>query len=247
MCDLWQDTLDEPTALGAIPAQITYALERLPPCRQIKLYNSGSFFDPKAIPTQDYPEIARLTASFDRVILECHPALIGKRCLDYRDLISGKMEVAIGLETVHPGALERLNKRFDLNDFRRAAAFLCDHEIDLRVFLLVRPPGLTEVEGIEWAKRSLDVSFDCGAVACTLIPVRAGNGAMEALRASSEWEPPLLSSLEAAQEYGIRLGRGRVFADLWDVEKSKGCACNPARIARMVLMNRTQQIQCRME
>lgn len=242
MCDLWQDTLDTPTAPGAIPAQIAYALRELPCCRQIKLYNSGSFFDPQAVPPADYPEIARLTAPFERVIVECHPALIGRRTLAFRDRITGRLEVAIGLETVHPTALDRLNKRFTLEDFQRAAAFLKDSNIDLRVFLLVRPPYLSEAEGIEWAKRSLDVSFDCGATACTLIPVRSGNGAMEQLEANGDWEAPRMSSLETVQEYGLGLGRGRVFADLWDMESRAACDCSLTRIARMAEMNRTQKI-----
>src|SRR6185503_2872464 len=54
MCDLWKNTLTEPVAPGAIPRQIDEALSRLmarePPPRQIKLYNSGSFFDAGAIP-----------------------------------------------------------------------------------------------------------------------------------------------------------------------------------------------------
>ena len=50
MCDLWKNTLAETVPAGAIPAQIDYALQRLPPARQIKLYNSGSFFDTQAIP-----------------------------------------------------------------------------------------------------------------------------------------------------------------------------------------------------
>src|ERR1044071_4421000 len=62
MCDLWRNTLDERVPAGAIRAQIRYALERLPPARRIKLYNSGSFFDPAAIPPGDYGEIARLVA-----------------------------------------------------------------------------------------------------------------------------------------------------------------------------------------
>src|SRR5688572_5975141 len=45
MCDLWRNTLTETVPLGAIPAQIDFALSQLTPARQIKLYNSGSFFD----------------------------------------------------------------------------------------------------------------------------------------------------------------------------------------------------------
>ncbi len=54
MCDLWRNTLTETVPVGAIPAQIDHALLRLPPAKQLKLYNSGSFFDPHAIPPQDY-------------------------------------------------------------------------------------------------------------------------------------------------------------------------------------------------
>ena len=50
MCDLWKNTTDEPVPAGAIPRQIEWALSHLPPARHIKLYNSGSFFDKRAIP-----------------------------------------------------------------------------------------------------------------------------------------------------------------------------------------------------
>lgn len=261
MCDLWRNTTDERVPLGSIPAQIRQALTELPPARQIKLYNAGSFFDSQAVPPEDYPAIADLARGYDRVIVECHPALVGKPCLEFRKALlerrsqgSGiltpdpggtgsmgpRLEVAIGLETVHEGVLAALNKRFTLDDFRRAAAFLADHQIDLRVFLLVRPPFLTEAEGVDWAKRSLDFAFDRGASVCCVIPTRGGNGAMETLAASGDWSPPSIKSLEAVHEYGLRLARGRVFADLWDIERFYDCDCSPSRQARMAEMNRSQ-------
>src|SRR5690606_33819590 len=78
MCDLWKNTLTETVPPGAIPSQVDYALSRMPAARQIKLYNSGSFFDRRAIPPQDYPEIARRVRHFDRVIVECHPTLVNE-------------------------------------------------------------------------------------------------------------------------------------------------------------------------
>ncbi|MDQ2799502.1 MAG: radical SAM protein [Armatimonadota bacterium] len=243
MCDLWQNTLDTRVPSGAIAAQIRHALERLPAVRQIKIYNAGSFFDPQAIPPEDYAEIADCVRDFERVIVECHPALIGDRCLRFRALLAEKLEVAIGLETVHPDVLARLNKRFTVANFQNAAAFLAEHDIALRVFLLLRPPFLTEAEGILWAKRSLDTAFAAGASVCCVIPTRAGNGAMEALAASDDYAPPALPSLEAVQEYGLSLGQGRVFADLWDIEKFFTCACSPKRAARLAEMNRTQEAQ----
>jgi len=242
MCDLWQNTLDTRVPQGTIAAQIRHALERLPAARQIKLYNAGSFFDPQAIPPEDYPEIAQTVAGFERVIVECHPALIGPRLLPFRDLLSGRLEVAIGLETANPQALERLNKRITVDSFRRAAEYLNQHAIALRVFLLLRPPFQSEAEGLFWAQRSLEVAFDAGASVCCLIPTRAGNGALEALAQRGDYAPPSLVSLEAAQEHGLRLHRGRVFADLWDLETFFTCACSAARAERLATMNRTQRI-----
>ena len=79
MCDLWKNTLDAPTPKGAIPAQIRWALGRLPAARRVKLYNAGSFFDRAAIPAEDHAAIADLVRGFERVVVECHPALVGGR------------------------------------------------------------------------------------------------------------------------------------------------------------------------
>jgi radical SAM enzyme (TIGR01210 family) len=244
MCDLWRNTLEQSVPPGAIPDQIRFALDQLSPARWIKLYNAGSFFDPKAIPPSDYPEIARLCARFERVIVECHPSFVGERVLEFQRLIApARLEVAMGLETVHPEVLPRLNKRMTLDQFRQAAGWLRAHELDLRVFILVRPPWLSEEEGVEWACRSLDFASECEATASYLIPTRDGNGALEALRESGEWSPPALRSLEKALEYGLGLRTGRVFADLWDVQRFSRCAeCGPQRISRLSEMNRTQRL-----
>jgi radical SAM enzyme (TIGR01210 family) len=194
--------------------------------------------------------VARLAAGFERVIVECHPAFVGSRCREFRDLLDGpRLEVAIGLETAHPEVLQRLNKRMTLDQFRQAAAFLQGESIDLRVFLLVRPPWLSEAEGIDWGKRSLDFAWECGASVCSLIPTRGGNGAMEALAheprpdGAPVYVPPALISVEAVLEYGLTGGAGRVFADLWEIERFAVCPdCSAARIARLRRMNDSQRV-----
>lgn len=241
MCDLWRNTLPESVPPGAIPAQIDCALGQVGPARVVKLYNSGSFFDPRAIPPQDYAAIADRIQRFDRVIVECHPAFVNDRCLEFRDLIRGRLEVAIGLETAHPETLEKLNKRMTLQQFEEAATFLRRHEIDLRVFILVQPPFMQPGEALHWAQRSLDFAFDCGATAATLIPTRGGNGAMEALAASGDFTPPRLSMLEDAAAYGLAQRRGRVFTDLWDLKPNSECNhCFSHRLQRLREMNLRQ-------
>jgi radical SAM enzyme (TIGR01210 family) len=217
MCDLWKNTLTARTPLGAIPAQIRYALARLDPAEEIKLYNSGSFFDRLAIPPEDHKEIAQLISPFSNVIVESHPALIRDSASRFRDLLSGQLEIAMGLETAQPEVLESLNKGMTLDQFEQAAERLRRESIALRAFVLVKPPFTTEEDALHWACKSIDFAFDCGAGVVSLIPVRAGNGAMDELQRAGQFSPPKLSTVVEAFEYGLRRGRGRVFVDLWNV------------------------------
>lgn len=194
-CDLWKNTLTETVPAGAIPSQIDFALAQpgVTEARQIKLYNAGSFFDPKAIPLEDYPAIAKRVAGFDRVILESHPALIGDAVLRLQDLITNheprttnqvqKLEVAMGLEIADDEILAKLSKRMTLKMFSRAAEYLLKHDIAVRAFIIVKPPFVrTDSEALVFARRSIDFAFDCGASIASLIPARAGTGELSTLR-----------------------------------------------------------------
>jgi uncharacterized Fe-S cluster-containing MiaB family protein len=98
-----------------------------------KLYNASNFFDHRAVPPGDDPLIAQLLAPFVRVTVECHARLVGPRCLEFAERMDGRLEVALGLETVHPEALPALNKGMTLDDFRQAAGTLRGAGIGVRV------------------------------------------------------------------------------------------------------------------
>ncbi len=242
MCDLWRNTLDATAPAGSIAEQIDVALASLPRATVVKLYNSGSFFDPRAIPPGDYPEIAARLGNFEHVVVECHPSFVGPGVERFRDLLSGTLEIALGLETAHPEVLARLNKRMTLDDYIAAAGRLKALGVASRAFVLVQPPFMDEDDAAKWAVVSAAFAFDHGAGAVTLIPVRAGNGALDALAAAGEFSPPRLATLERAFDDAIALGRGRVFADLWDLAKFSTCpACFDARRARLRGVNLSQR------
>lgn len=243
MCDLWKNTTSETVAEGAIPGQIEWALNHLPDAKHLKLYNSGSFFDRKAIPEKDYPAIASLTSHFETVIVESHPTLIDERCLSFRDMLKSELQIAMGLETVHPEILSKLCKKMTTEDYRKSALFLAGNDIKVRAFILLRPPFMTEEEGIIWAERSLDFAFSSGVECCVVIPVRTGNGTLDLLQEINLFSPPSIKSLEKVTEYGIRLKKGRVFADTWDLKLFSTCTrCTDLRIDRISEMNLTQEV-----
>jgi uncharacterized Fe-S cluster-containing MiaB family protein len=128
-----------------------------------------------------------------------------------------------------------------LDQFSRAAEFLRRNEMDVRVFILVQPPYMPAAEALHWAEQSLDFAMERGATAATLIPTRAGNGAMDELMADGQFALPALHTLESAIEYGLGLKAGRVLADLWGLRES--CArCHSQRVARLRQMNLQQAV-----
>ncbi|MAD23458.1 MAG: radical SAM protein [Verrucomicrobiales bacterium] len=253
MCDLWQNTLDNPVSPGAILEQIDYALAHavsqlgdLAQLHQIKLYNAGSFFDPKAIPSEEDTQIAKRLAMFDRIIVECHPSLVGGRCLQFQESIKGKLEVALGLETVHPKALEKLNKRMTLEDFQSASSVLSENNIALRSFVLLQPPFVPEQESVDWAKKTVDFSISCGATVSCVIPTRTGNGATDSLAISGQFHEPNLDQLEDVMDRSMGAANHRVFADLWDLERFSHCEyCFDVRKSRLLEQNHSQVVSAR--
>lgn len=261
-CDLWRATLHGRTPQGALPAQLRQALEgwrsesSVPERRtRIKLYNASNFFDPRAVPSEDLPELARLVEPFPHVTVENHPRLTDGRCRDFQQRMAGRLEVALGLETIHPQALPRLNKRISVSDFDRAAERLQDWDLDLRVFVLVGSPFIPRAESLEWTVATVEHALDRGARLVALNPVRGGNGEMERLAATGDFTPPTLGDVEDALDACLDLPRAReavVVADLWDVEPLASCPeccpeCSGARIERLRRLNLTGRPEPRVE
>ncbi|GAC1483741.1 MAG: Fe-S oxidoreductase [Gemmatimonadaceae bacterium] len=241
-CDLWRFTIDGPTPPGALAKQLEGVLKTLegPTPDRLKLYNASNFFDKRAVPSEDFPAIATLAAPFAGVTVESHASTIGARTLAFARQIPGRLEVAVGLETIHPEAAAHLNKRLDLARFDSAARFLSENGIDLRVFVLLGAAYVPADESIAWTVRSVEYAVEHGASVVSIIPVRGGNGEMERLQGLGRFTPPTLSQLEAALDGCSPFGNTVVTTDLWDVERLSACGhCKSARIERLRRVNLT--------
>lgn len=251
-CDLWRHTLDGPTPPGAVPAQIAAArgwpgvAAPLGGFDGIKLYNASNFFDERAVPAADGPAVLAAVAPFRRVLVECHPRLVGPRAFACAEALTARgatLEVAMGLETIHPVAMRRLGKALTLDRFARAAADLVAAGAAVRAFVLVGAPWVPAAETVEWTVRTAAAAVAAGASHVSLIPVRGGNGTLEALAAAGEWTPPALADLEDALDRCLAEAAPSgsavvVAADLWDLDRFAHCAaCAPQRRARLERIN----------
>lgn len=249
-CDLWRHTLDGPTPPGALPAQIEKALAvagPIPHGAQIKLYNASNFFEPRAVPPEDDEAIAALLAPFAQVVVECHPRLVGPRAERFAErLAPRRLQVAMGLETIHPQALPRLRKAMTLDDFAAAAARLRAIGCGVRAFVLVGAPYVPADEAAEWAVRSAAWAFAQGVDHVSLIPVRGDHDALRALAARSHFTAPTPACVEGAFDRCLALDVGVVSVDSWDLDRLLRCdGCREARRTRLQRMNLSGNVEPR--
>ena len=256
MCDLWQYTSLGNTPVGAIPFQLAQVLkpESAGIRRWLKLYNASNFFDPRSIPTEDLNAIAEHCSPFERVIVENHPRFCDDRMETFSRDIPGQLEVAMGLETIHPGAIKALNKGMILADFDRAVTKCKSLNIDVRVFVLLHPPGVDQKESVEWTWRTVDYAMERQVRHVSIIPVRAGNGWIDRLIETAEYQLPTVSMIRelyqsfSSNEFfsaGVsRIGDSMIEFDLWDFENWQGgCPrCRESLVKHIASCNREQRI-----
>lgn len=241
-CDLWRWTIDGPTPSGALTRQLESVLQALdhPLPDRLKLYNASNFFDERAVPAEDLVGLASLACSFDAVTVESHANTIGRKTLAFARQIPGRLEVAVGLETIHPLAASRLNKRLDLPRFDWAARFLSENGVHLRVFVLLGTPYVPTRESIAWTVGAVEYAVERGASVVSIIPVRGGNGEVERLQQLGQFTPPTLSQLEDALDGCLQFTSAVVTADLWDVERLPACEhCRFERVERLRRLNQS--------
>jgi hypothetical protein len=243
VCDLWKYTTPRGEPPTPVAKQVETALADLPRTDHVKIYNAGSFFDNGAITASERAQIAALLKDRRTLIVECHPNLVDSRCVEFASSIAPtQLQVAMGLETIDPDLLPLLGKGMSLDDFDHSTQLLTDHGILVRAFILLGPPGHHGEQAVYWAKRSIDHAFAVGVECCVVIPVRPGNGIVDQLENEGSFSRPTLAELESVIEYGLQIGKGRVFADLWDIEDFFDCTqCSASRAAALRNSNFNQQ------
>ncbi|MFV1985875.1 MAG: radical SAM protein [Gemmatimonadota bacterium] len=254
-CDLWRHTLDGPTPPGALPTQLALALEEadrgaepIGRADALKLYNASNFFDARAAPPSDDAALVRLCERFARVTVETHARLVGERAAVLAHALEGRLEIAMGLETVHPVVFPRLNKGMELADFEDAVEWARERDIGTRAFVLVGLPWVPPSEFAKWAVRSARFAADLGVERLSLIPLRRGNGILDDLATRGDLRPVRLRHLEDALELALEeVGEIMIVdADLWDADRLSTCArCAVRRVERLSAANLQQVLGAR--
>ncbi|OPY31474.1 MAG: hypothetical protein A4E32_01930 [Methanomassiliicoccales archaeon PtaU1.Bin124] len=160
----------------------------------VKVYTSGSFLDENELPADVRDSFFERFSAAERILFESRPEFITKESL--QKVPRDKCMTALGLETSNDELLVKaIRKGFRYEDYQRAAGELKSAGIPVRTYLLLKPPLLTEVQGIADAVRSINMSAEYSeSISINPINVQSGTRVEELWR-RGDYRPPWLWSL----------------------------------------------------
>ncbi|MHC1604580.1 MAG: archaeosine biosynthesis radical SAM protein RaSEA [Candidatus Methanofastidiosia archaeon] len=167
---------------------------------KLKIFTSGSFFDKRELSQKKRKKILEITASLGvkEITVESRPEFITKDVLKESSevLDSTLLEVAIGLESANNNVLKYcINKGFTFETFVKKASLVNETDCLLKIYLLLKPPFLTEYEAmldvVSSAKRIADMTKTI-----SINPVSVHKDTLvERLWRRGSYRPPFLWSL----------------------------------------------------
>jgi radical SAM enzyme (TIGR01210 family) len=178
----------------------------------LSLYNDGSFFAPKEISREVQVEIASLVArsGVKHLVVESLPQFITPTALEpfVEALADVQLEIGIGLQSSDTLVRETLvNTRISQVSFERALACMQRLGVLPKVYLMVKPPFLTDGEAITDVVSSVDYLTSLGISGITLCPTRVSRNtvAWELWQAGLYSPPNLWTVVESIRRVHERL------------------------------------------
>ncbi|MDO9537044.1 MAG: archaeosine biosynthesis radical SAM protein RaSEA [Thermoplasmata archaeon] len=206
MCGYNRESMVTITAENLI-AQFTKAMEKHSGQKYIKIYTSGSFLDPKEI----YPEARDFILTLagekaDKILVESRPEFVNDQILKLVLEKVKKLEIAIGLETADDDLrASSINKGFLYDSFERACNTASEHGVDIRTYLILKPPFVSEVESIDDVLASIKkVGKFSQTISINPMNVQRGT-VVEGLWKKGLYRPPWLWSLLSVLEQGSKI------------------------------------------
>ena len=167
----------------------------------VKIYTSGSFFDPREVPPAAVLEAGRLFRG-KIVIAETRPEYVDKDVLaEFTSEIDTGVHrrplyVAMGLETTNDAIRSKsIDKGFSYGDYTAAVHEARSAGAGIKAYLLLKPLFLTETEAVEDMKQSLrDLEGHADMISMNVSTIQRGT-AMERYWKQGAYRPPYLWSV----------------------------------------------------
>jgi len=219
MCGYFNDSLWKDVSNKEIINQIDYSMEKSSGQQFIKIFTSGSFLDDEEINPKLRSEIIeKISKKAKKLSFESRPEFVTKeKITELKNKFPENIfEVGIGLETANDYIRDRaINKGFSFSDFENAATLMRKNSWELKTYVLVKPPFLTEKQAIDDCIHTIDkIKNLTDTVSLNPTNVQS-NTTVEYLWKRGQYRPPWLWSLiEILKNSKKTLGKVRIKCDV---------------------------------
>ncbi|MEM4262838.1 MAG: archaeosine biosynthesis radical SAM protein RaSEA [Thermoplasmata archaeon] len=197
MCGYNYKSPRKETSSESIVRQFDNAWRMFDAHSMIKIYTSGSFLDENEVPSDARKHILDVVGrSGAKLLFESRPEFVSAEVIAECKELCPEIELALGLESANDKVLEHaIRKGFSFSDYLRAATEGKKAGADIRTYLLLKPPYLTEIEAIADVKSSITKVSDISKV-ISINPVNVQRGTrVEQMWRSWSYRPPWLWSV----------------------------------------------------
>jgi len=217
MCGYFKETYN--AGEREIMRQVEEAMEKYEGEELVKIFTSGSFLDEREIPIRIQKYILRKFEGAEKIIIESRPEFIKNLSL----LEDERLEVAMGLESANNKVLEySINKGFTFEQWMKGAEEVKERGLSLKVYILIKPPFMTEKDAIRDAVESVEKIKDV-ADTISFNPVAIhGKTMVEYLWRRNLYRPPWLWSVVDVIKQAGEIFRGVVKCDVVAGGKARG-------------------------
>jgi|Deesub1362A_J573_1020465.scaffolds.fasta_scaffold00054_21 hypothetical protein len=194
----------------------------------VKVFTSGSFFDSSELSNETRSEFYVFVEEIgaEKLIVESRPEFVkNAKEVFGRDFI---LEVGVGLESANDFIRNKIiNKGFTFESFSEASRFLKDNGFSVKVYLLLKPPFISESEAIHDAVASSKILIERGLadlISLNLMNIQSGTE-VERLWRRGFYRPPWLwSAAKVLKE--VKEMNGLIISDPVAAGKRRGpCNC----------------------
>jgi len=209
MCGYYLDAITKDISTSQLINQFDYAYNnKINEIKQdsynyvLKIFNSGSFLDENEIPKEVRNHICETVSKvekFKEVVVESRLEYINSENLEElkENFKKKHLEIAFGLESVDDYVRNNyINKGALFKDFKSAFKECREKDIDVKVYLLFKPPFLNEQAAIDDCLNSIKTLIDLGVNSISINPTNIQKGTLlELLWFQNRYRPPWYYSL----------------------------------------------------
>jgi radical SAM enzyme (TIGR01210 family) len=183
-----------------LEATLGKAIDKLGEIPYLKIFTSGSFFDKKEVSKKVLDSLIEriYQTELKQFQVESRPEFLSKDGLKYfKENLDCRLEIGIGLETSNDLLRENcINKGFEFQDYERSVKLCNSLNVDVKTYLLLKPPFILEREGISDTVKSTIDSAEAGSAKISINPMNIQSGTLvEMLWKRREYKLPWLWSL----------------------------------------------------